>query len=82
MLQLLCEKEVVHLWNSNLHCLKLSEFSILGTLTCILLALIVLVPLLSKLFVKSLNNGTKWFDWKVCNFQNEPNGSIVQNKIQ
>ena len=59
MLQLLCEKEVVDLGNSNLHYLKLNEFSILGTLTCILLALIVLEPLLSKLFVKSLNNGTK-----------------------
>ena len=82
MLQLLCEKEVVDLGNSNLHYLKLNEFSILGTLTCILLALIVLEPLLSKLFVKSLNNGTKWFGWKVCNFQNEPNSSIVQNKIQ
>ena len=58
MLQLLRKKEV-DLGNSNLRCLKLSEFSILGTLTFTLLAPIVLVPLLSKLFLKSLNNGTK-----------------------
>ena len=61
MLQLLREKEVAGLGNSNLRCLKLSEFSILGTLNCTLLAPIVLVSLLSKLFLKSLNNGTKLF---------------------
>ena len=59
MLQLLHKKGVVDLGNSKLFCLKLSGFSILGTLTCTLLALIVLVPWLSKLVLKSLNNGTK-----------------------
>ena len=53
---MLCEKEVVDLGNSNLCCLKISEFSILETLT---FTVLVLVPLLSQLFGKSLNNGTK-----------------------
>ena len=57
MLQLLRKKEVVDMGNSNLRYLKLSEFSILGTLTYTILAPIVLVSLLSKLFSKSLNNG-------------------------
>ena len=51
--------------NSNLLCSKLSEFSILETLTYTLSAPIVLVLLLSKLFLQSLNNDTKWLDWKV-----------------
>ena len=55
MLQLLSRKEVVDLGNSNLCCLKLSEFSVIGTVTCTLLAPI--QP--SKLFLKSLNNCTK-----------------------
>ena len=62
MLQLLHKKEVVDLGNSKLFCLKLRGFFILGTLTCTLLALIVLVPWLSKLVLKSLSNGTKWFN--------------------
>ena len=44
MLQLLRKK--VDLGNSNLRCLKLSEFPILGIFTCTLLAPIVIVPLL------------------------------------
>ena len=55
MLELLSRKEVVDLGNSNLCCLKLSEFSFIGTVTCTLLAPI--QP--SKLFLKILNNRTK-----------------------
>ena len=44
MLQLLRKK--IDLGNSNLRCLKLSEFPILGIFTCTLLAPIVIVPLL------------------------------------
>ena len=46
MLQLLHKKEIVDLGNFNLRYLKLSEFSILGTLTCDLLVPNALVPLL------------------------------------
>ena len=59
MLQTLRKKEVVDLGNSNLHCLKLSDFSILETFTYTLLSPIVLVPLLSKTILKGLNNGTE-----------------------
>lgn len=41
-----------------------------------------LVTLLCKLFLKSLNNGTKWFDWKAINLQNEPNCSILEKNIR
>ena len=58
MLQLLRKNEV-DLGNSNLLYLKLSEFSILGIFTCTLLVPIVLVPLLSKVLLKSVNKGTK-----------------------
>ena len=60
------KESIASFGNSNLCCLKLSEFSILETLTYTLSAPIVLVLLLSKLFLQSLNNNNiKWLDWKV-----------------
>ena len=60
------KESIASFGNSNLCCLKLREFSILETLTYTLSAPIVLVLLLSKLFLQSLNNNNiKWLDWKV-----------------